>query len=196
MQWILLLVGLVLGGYLDESLVGAAIGALAGLGLGQAICMTQLGRQIEAVQQRLTLLEPAPGNAEAPTPAAQPLVSTTPALEAAPELTWDLPVNDEWTQPAATPNPVSTPAAPTIIERALAGARNWLLGAALIGVVVAKLFFVELSNRGGLARIVSFIGVGVLLLVVGYFSPLPPKPSSPMPLTSKKYTPDLTTTIV
>jgi uncharacterized membrane protein len=51
----------------------------------------------------------------------------------------------------------------------------WLVGAALIGVVVAKLFFVELSNRGGLARIVSFIGVGVLLLVVGYFAPLPPK---------------------
>ncbi|WP_201193903.1 DUF2339 domain-containing protein [Pseudomonas fluorescens] len=51
----------------------------------------------------------------------------------------------------------------------------WLMGAALIGVVVAKLFFVELSNRGGLARIVSFIGVGVLLLVVGYFAPLPPK---------------------
>ncbi|KAA0994427.1 DUF2339 domain-containing protein [Pseudomonas sp. ANT_J12] len=51
----------------------------------------------------------------------------------------------------------------------------WLIGAALIGLVVAKLFFVELSNRGGLARIVSFIGVGVLLLVVGYFAPLPPK---------------------
>ncbi|VVM58640.1 hypothetical protein PS645_01144 [Pseudomonas fluorescens] len=51
----------------------------------------------------------------------------------------------------------------------------WLIGAALIGVVVAKLFFVELSNRGGLARIVSFIGVGILLLVVGYFAPLPPR---------------------
>ena len=51
----------------------------------------------------------------------------------------------------------------------------WLIGAVLIGLVVAKLFFVELSNRGGLARIVSFIGVGVLLLVVGYFAPLPPK---------------------
>ena len=51
----------------------------------------------------------------------------------------------------------------------------WLVGAALIGVVVAKLLFVELSNRGGLARIVSFIGVGVLLLVVGYFAPLPPR---------------------
>ncbi|WP_416740510.1 DUF2339 domain-containing protein [Pseudomonas sp. NFX71] len=66
----------------------------------------------------------------------------------------------------------------------------WLIGAALIGVVVAKLFFVELSNRGGLARIVSFIGVGVLLLVVGYFAPLPPKradaapePENPAPQT-------------
>ncbi|MCS3839858.1 putative membrane protein [Pseudomonas sp. JAI111] len=57
----------------------------------------------------------------------------------------------------------------------------WLIGAALIGVVVAKLFFVELSNRGGLARIVSFIGVGVLLLVVGYFAPLPPKRAEAIP---------------
>lgn len=51
----------------------------------------------------------------------------------------------------------------------------WLVGAALIALVVAKLFFVELGNRGGLERIVSFIGVGVLLLVVGYFAPLPPR---------------------
>lgn len=51
----------------------------------------------------------------------------------------------------------------------------WLVGAALIALVVAKLFFIELGNRGGLERIVSFIGVGVLLLVVGYFAPLPPR---------------------
>ncbi|MBB4820182.1 putative membrane protein [Pseudomonas alcaligenes] len=55
----------------------------------------------------------------------------------------------------------------------------WLVGAALIAVVVAKLFFVELGNRGGLERIISFIGVGVLLLVVGYFAPLPPKRAAP-----------------
>jgi uncharacterized membrane protein len=61
----------------------------------------------------------------------------------------------------------------------------WLIGAALIGVVVAKLFFVELSNRGGLARIVSFIGVGVLLLVVGYFAPLPPKRVEAVPESEK-----------
>ncbi|MHC8316650.1 DUF2339 domain-containing protein [Pseudomonas sp. LB3P31] len=57
----------------------------------------------------------------------------------------------------------------------------WVIGAVLIGVVVAKLVFVELSNRGGLARIVSFIGVGVLLLVVGYFAPMPPKRAAAEP---------------
>ncbi|WP_271409600.1 DUF2339 domain-containing protein [Pseudomonas sp. Q1-7] len=55
----------------------------------------------------------------------------------------------------------------------------WLVGAVLIALVVAKLFFVELGNRGGLERIVSFIGVGVLLLVVGYFAPLPPRRAEP-----------------
>lgn len=51
---------------------------------------------------------------------------------------------------------------------------RWTVGAALIGAVVIKLFFVELGNSGGLARIVSFIAVGVLLLIVGYFAPRPP----------------------
>ncbi len=55
------------------------------------------------------------------------------------------------------------------------GRVRWSVGAALIGVVVIKLFVVELGNSGGLARIISFIGVGVLLLVVGYFAPLPPR---------------------
>ena len=50
----------------------------------------------------------------------------------------------------------------------------WVVGAALLGVVVLKLFFVELADRGGLYRIVSFIVVGLLLLMVGYFAPVPP----------------------
>ena len=50
----------------------------------------------------------------------------------------------------------------------------WLTGAGLMAVVVVKLFFVDLSNVGGVERIVSFIGVGLLMLVVGYFSPVPP----------------------
>jgi uncharacterized membrane protein len=41
--------------------------------------------------------------------------------------------------------------------------------------VVAKLFLVDLSSIGTVQRIVSFIGVGVLMLVVGYFSPVPPR---------------------
>jgi uncharacterized membrane protein len=55
----------------------------------------------------------------------------------------------------------------------------WLAGAVLVAVVVAKLFLVELTNTGGLPRIVSFIGVGVLLLITGYFAPLPPKRLAP-----------------
>lgn len=51
----------------------------------------------------------------------------------------------------------------------------WLAGAALVAVVVCKLFLVELAAKGSLERIVSFIAVGMLLLVVGYFAPLPPR---------------------
>lgn len=50
----------------------------------------------------------------------------------------------------------------------------WIVGAALMAVVVFKLFFVDTVGRGTLARIVSFLVVGVLLLVTGYVSPLPP----------------------
>ncbi|HET7130930.1 MAG TPA: DUF2339 domain-containing protein, partial [Gammaproteobacteria bacterium] len=51
----------------------------------------------------------------------------------------------------------------------------WLTGAALMTVVVAKLFVVDLGNAGTLGRVVSFLGVGVLLLIVGYFAPVPPR---------------------
>lgn len=52
--------------------------------------------------------------------------------------------------------------------------RMWLAGAVLLGVVVLKLFFVDLSSIGTLERIVSFLGVGLLMLVIGYVSPMPP----------------------
>jgi uncharacterized membrane protein len=51
----------------------------------------------------------------------------------------------------------------------------WLAGAGLMAVVVVKLFLVDLGNTATLARVVSFLGVGVLLLVVGYFAPVPPR---------------------
>jgi hypothetical protein len=50
----------------------------------------------------------------------------------------------------------------------------WMLGAGLLGLTVLKLFLIDLSNRGGSERIVAFIAVGVLMLVVGWFAPLPP----------------------
>jgi uncharacterized membrane protein len=53
--------------------------------------------------------------------------------------------------------------------------RPWLAGAGVLGVVVAKLFIVELAQVGTITRIVSFIGVGVLLLLVGYLAPAPPR---------------------
>lgn len=51
----------------------------------------------------------------------------------------------------------------------------WLVGGGLLAGVVAKLFLIDLSRAGTIERIVSFIGVGILLLVIGYFSPVPPK---------------------
>jgi uncharacterized membrane protein len=51
----------------------------------------------------------------------------------------------------------------------------WLTGAGLMALVVLKLFMVDLGNSGTVERIISFIGVGVLLLIVGYFAPAPPK---------------------
>ena len=56
------------------------------------------------------------------------------------------------------------------------GERNvWFVGAGLLGILTLKLFLVNLDNVGGVARIISFIVTGVLILVIGYVSPLPPK---------------------
>jgi uncharacterized membrane protein len=50
----------------------------------------------------------------------------------------------------------------------------WLVAAALLAVVIAKLFLVDLSHSGSVERIVSFVGVALLIMAAGYFSPLPP----------------------
>ncbi|MYM21243.1 DUF2339 domain-containing protein [Duganella sp. FT135W] len=49
----------------------------------------------------------------------------------------------------------------------------WIGGAALLALVVAKLFLVDLSNVGGVERIVSFLGVGALMVGIGYLAPFP-----------------------
>ena len=41
--------------------------------------------------------------------------------------------------------------------------------------VVLKLFIIDLSDAGSIGRIISFLVVGLLMLVIGFFAPLPPK---------------------
>jgi uncharacterized membrane protein len=51
----------------------------------------------------------------------------------------------------------------------------WAAGAILLAIVVVKLFLVDLAQVGGVERIVSFMSVGVLLLIIGYVAPVPPR---------------------
>jgi uncharacterized membrane protein len=55
-----------------------------------------------------------------------------------------------------------------------AGRWLWLAGAGLLAAAVIKLFVVDLAALSGLTRVVAFLGVGALLLVIGYVTPLPP----------------------
>lgn len=80
-----------------------------------------------------------------------------------------------WTASALVTMLYATRRAEPELER-----RLWLAGAVLLGVVVLKLFLVDLSNLGSLTRIVSFLGVGGLMLVIGYVAPIPPaSPNAP-----------------
>ncbi len=50
----------------------------------------------------------------------------------------------------------------------------WFVGWSLILVVLGKLLLIDRGFIGNLSAIVSFLGVGLLLVAVGYFSPVPP----------------------
>lgn len=50
----------------------------------------------------------------------------------------------------------------------------WMLGIAVLALVIAKLIFLDLSHTHTITRIISFIGSGLVMLVIGYFAPLPP----------------------
>lgn len=69
----------------------------------------------------------------------------------------------------------------------------WMGGAALLGLVMLKLLLIDLSGSGTVTRIVSFIGVGVLMLVIGYVAPLPENESRPDEPENPDETPDETT---
>lgn len=51
----------------------------------------------------------------------------------------------------------------------------WIIGAGLLGLVLLKLFTKDLTGTGTLARIISFMVVGGLMLLIGYLSPIPAK---------------------
>ena len=58
--------------------------------------------------------------------------------------------------------------------------QQWSMGAVLLGLVVVKLFLIDLSNVGGIERIISFVGVGLLMVLIGYLAPFP-KAATPAP---------------
>ena len=53
-----------------------------------------------------------------------------------------------------------------------------MAGAGLLVLVVAKLFFIDLSNVGGIERSISWLCVGVLMLAIGYLAPFPREKST------------------
>ncbi|ASV36203.1 hypothetical protein CI807_08445 [Pseudomonas sp. NS1(2017)] len=171
MQWIFMLIGLVLGWTLDESFSDAGIGALLGLGIGQAIRLAQLSaksdqqaRQLETTQKSLIALGERLRQLEVPTPASsmrvEPSVPESAPVAKSPELVWELPaelapvalvpepsqplLDDVWT-PAPKPNEPATPRGPNLIERAIEGARNWLLGGNTVLRVGVVLLFLGLA---------------------------------------------------
>ncbi|WP_426129427.1 DUF2339 domain-containing protein [Pseudomonas sp. DWP1b1] len=171
MQWIFMLIGLVLGWTLDESFSDAGMGALLGLGIGQAIRLAQLSakadqqaRQLETTQKSLIALGERLRQLEVPAPASsmrvEPSVPESAPVGKSPELVWELPaelapvalvpepsqplLDDVWT-PAPTPKEPATPRGPNLIERAIEGARNWLLGGNTVLRVGVVLLFLGLA---------------------------------------------------
>ena len=60
---------------------------------------------------------------------------------------------------------------------------RWMVGAIVLGLIVLKLFVLDLVQVDTLYRILSFLGVGGLLLGIGYFAPMPgAKTQQPTPV--------------
>lgn len=64
------------------------------------------------------------------------------------------------------------------ISRRMQVRELWIIGAGLLGLVLLKLFTKDLTGTGTLARIISFMVVGGLMLLIGYLSPIPAKVKS------------------
>jgi len=50
----------------------------------------------------------------------------------------------------------------------------WFMGIGLLGIIVIKLVLVDLSQTEAIWRVISFLGAGSLILLIGYLAPLPP----------------------
>ena len=62
----------------------------------------------------------------------------------------------------------------TIIASRYGQRTLWFMGIGLLGVVVLKLVIIDLSQTEAIWRVISFLGAGSLILVIGYLAPLPP----------------------
>ncbi len=71
----------------------------------------------------------------------------------------------------------ATALAAMVVGVRAADRRIWIVGASWMGVVVVKLFLIDLASLAALPKASSFIGVGILLLIVGYLAPVPPSQS-------------------
>jgi len=71
----------------------------------------------------------------------------------------------------------ATALAAMVVGVRAASRRIWIVGASWMGVVVVKLFLIDLASLAALPKAGSFIGVGIVLLIVGYLAPVPPSQS-------------------
>lgn len=62
-----------------------------------------------------------------------------------------------------------------LASRRIRRRRTWFAGVALLLLTLCKLLLFDLADRGTVYRIVSFLFMGLLMLGMGYFCPLPPK---------------------
>lgn len=49
----------------------------------------------------------------------------------------------------------------------------WLLGGSILVIVTLKLVLLDLSHVGTLTRVISFLGAGMVMLVIAYIAPIP-----------------------
>jgi uncharacterized membrane protein len=54
----------------------------------------------------------------------------------------------------------------------------WIGGGTLMGVVILKLILIDRQHLHDLTAIVGVLVVGILLVGVGYFAPVPPRTKS------------------